>query len=77
MFSKASMGHKSHVGHDHAYLPYEWTFNQLKDAAIFHLNLQIFLLEKNAKLIDSSAYNIQFKNNKPIFIDVLSIDPIS
>ena len=26
--------------------PYEWTFNQLKDAAIFHLNLQIFLLEK-------------------------------
>ena len=27
MFSKASMGHKSHVGHDHAYLPYEWTFN--------------------------------------------------
>tara|TARA_B100000575_G_scaffold286058_1_gene282228 strand:+ start:1561 stop:2952 length:1392 start_codon:yes stop_codon:yes gene_type:complete len=54
--------------------PYEWTFNQLKDAAIFHLNLQIFLLEKNAKLIDSSAYNIQFKNNKPIFIDVLSID---
>ena len=54
--------------------PYEWTFNQLKDAAIFHLNLQIFLLEKNAKLIDSSAYNIQFKNNKPVFIDVLSID---
>ena len=54
--------------------PYEWTFNQLKDAAIFHLNLQIFLLEKNAKLIDSSAYNIQFKNNKPVFIDILSID---
>lgn len=54
--------------------PYEWTFNQLKDAAIFHLDLQIFLLEKNAKLIDSSAYNIQFKNNKPILIDILSID---
>ena len=27
MFSKASMGHKSHVGHDHAFLPYEWTFS--------------------------------------------------
>ena len=26
--------------------PYEWTFNQLKDAAIFHLDLQLFLLEK-------------------------------
>ena len=27
MFSKASMGHKSHFGHDHAFLPYEWTFS--------------------------------------------------
>ena len=27
MFSKASMNHKSHVGHDHAHLPYEWTFS--------------------------------------------------
>jgi hypothetical protein len=25
--ANASMTHKSHVGHDHAYLPYEWTFN--------------------------------------------------
>ena len=54
--------------------PYEWTFTQLKDAAIFHLDLQLYLLEKNAKLIDASAYNIQFKKNKPIFIDLLSID---
>ena len=54
--------------------PYEWTFNQLKDAALFHLDLQIYLLEKNCKLIDSSAYNVQFDKNKPIFIDVLSID---
>ena len=54
--------------------PYEWTFNQLKDAAVFHLDLQLFLLEKGAKLIDASAYNVQFKNLKPIFIDALSID---
>ncbi|QPJ64693.1 MAG: hypothetical protein G3M78_04520 [Candidatus Nitrohelix vancouverensis] len=26
MVSKASMEHKSHTGHDHANLPYEWTF---------------------------------------------------
>lgn len=26
MFSKVSMGHPSHPGHDHAALPYEWTF---------------------------------------------------
>lgn len=53
--------------------PYEWTFNQLKDAAIFHLDFQIYLLKKNAKLIDATPYNIQFINNKPIFIDALSI----
>lgn len=54
--------------------PYEWGFYQLKQAALHHLNFQIFLLERNAVLIDSSAYNIQFINSKPIFIDVLSID---
>ena len=26
MFTKVSMNHQSHTGHDHAYLPYEWTF---------------------------------------------------
>ena len=41
-------------------LSYEWSFNQLKDAAIFHLDFNLFLLEQNATLIDSSAYNIQF-----------------
>ncbi len=54
--------------------PYEWGFYQLQSAALHHLNFQIFLLEKNAVLIDASAYNIQFIGNKPIFIDVLSID---
>ncbi len=59
---------------DYISYPYEWGFQQLKDAALHHLNFQIFLLERNAILIDSSAFNIQFRNNKPIFIDVLSID---
>ena len=27
MFSKTSMNHKSHAGHDHTNLPYEWTFS--------------------------------------------------
>ena len=53
--------------------PYEWTFSQLKKAAIFHLDLQLILLENNISLKDASAYNIQFKNNKPIFIDTLSL----
>ena len=53
--------------------PYEWCFDQLKDAALLHLNFQLFLLEKNCILIDASAFNIQFINSKPIFIDVLSL----
>ena len=53
--------------------PYEWSFSQLKEAAIFHLDFNLFLLDQNATLIDSSAYNIQFIGSKPIFIDVLSL----
>ena len=53
--------------------PYEWSFSQLKEAAIFHLDFNLFLLKHNFTLIDASAYNIQFVGNKPIFIDVLSL----
>ena len=53
--------------------PYEWTFNQLKDAALHHLNFQIFLLKNNCVLRDASAFNIQFIKGKPIFIDILSL----
>tara|TARA_Y100000741_G_scaffold364643_1_gene356367 strand:- start:1840 stop:3222 length:1383 start_codon:yes stop_codon:yes gene_type:complete len=53
--------------------PYEWSFTQLKEAALFHLDFNLFLLNHNATLIDASAYNVQFIGNKPIFIDVLSL----
>ena len=53
--------------------PYEWSFYQLKEAALHHLNFHIFLLSKGATLIDASAYNIQFIGTKPTFIDILSI----
>ena len=59
---------------DYISYPYEWGFYQLKDAALHHLDFQIFLIDKNFVLIDSSAFNIQFLKNKPIFIDVLSLD---
>lgn len=55
--------------------PYEWSFQQLKDAAIFHLDFQIFLLDQNYVLKDASAFNVQFECNRPIFIDVTSIIP--
>jgi ribosomal protein L11 methylase PrmA len=55
--------------------PYEWSFSQLKEAALHHLRFQIFLLERDATLRDASAYNIQFIGSRPIFIDLLSIGP--
>ena len=53
--------------------PYEWCFEQLKDAAIHHINFHLFLLKNDASLIDASAYNIQFIGAQPVFIDILSI----
>jgi hypothetical protein len=54
--------------------PYEWSFSQLKDAALHTLRLQNFLLDNNFSLKDASAYNVQFLHGKPIFIDTLSIE---
>ncbi len=53
--------------------PYEWSFNQLKEAALHHINFQIYLLNLDVVLRDSSAYNIQFNQGRPIFIDILSL----
>lgn len=57
--------------------PYEWSFSQLKAAALHHLDFQIFLFERGVTLSDAAAYNIQFYNAKPIFIDLLSLKPYS
>ena len=54
--------------------PYEWSFDQLKDAALLTLNILKISLEHGMVLKDASAYNIQFLNNKPIFIDTLSFE---
>ncbi len=54
--------------------PYEWSFSQLKDAAITTLMIQKTALQHGMILKDSSAYNIQFQNGRPIFIDTLSFE---
>lgn len=54
--------------------PYEWSFNQLKDAALLTLYIQRRALKFGMSLKDASAYNIQFFNGKPIFIDTLSFE---
>lgn len=54
--------------------PYEWCFNQLKDAAILTLAIARRALEFGMILKDASAYNIQFHQGRPIFIDTLSFE---
>jgi ribosomal protein L11 methylase PrmA len=54
--------------------PYEWSFSQLKDAALATMSIQKFALESGMVLKDASAYNIQFHNSKPILIDTLSFE---
>ncbi|MBB72261.1 MAG: nodulation protein NoeA [Legionellales bacterium] len=53
--------------------PYEWCFYQLKDAALHHIDFQLYLLQNDVVLKDASAYNIQFIGAKPVFIDLLSL----
>lgn len=55
--------------------PYEWSFSQLKAAALLHLDFQLHLLANGYKLSDASAYNLQFIGARPVFIDLLSIVP--
>ena len=54
--------------------PYEWSFSQLKDAALVTLQIQKMALEYGMCLKDASAYNIQFRHGKPILIDILSFE---
>ncbi len=54
--------------------PYEWSFSQLKDAALLTLSIQKTALEMGLSLKDASAYNVQFHNGRPIFIDTLSFE---
>ena len=54
--------------------PYEWCFNQYKEAALLTLKLHKFALEHGYILKDASAYNVSFHHGKAIFIDTLSFD---
>ena len=54
--------------------PYEWSFSQLKTAALHTLKINLIALECGMILKDSSAYNIQFIGSKAIFIDIASFE---
>ncbi len=55
--------------------PYEWCFDQLKEAALLHLEILREALDRNIMLSDASAYNIQYIGTTPYFIDMLSFRP--
>jgi predicted RNA methylase len=52
--------------------PYEWSFSQLKDAALLHLDLLIASLDAGLTMKDGYAYNVQWHGSRPTFIDVPS-----
>lgn len=55
--------------------PYEWSFGQLRDASLLTLTLQERALARGFVLRDASAYNVQFRQGRPLFIDTLSFEP--
>ena len=54
--------------------PYEWCFNQLKDAALTTFKIQKTAMDFGMTLKDCSVYNIQFLKGRPVFIDTLSFE---
>jgi ribosomal protein L11 methylase PrmA len=54
--------------------PYEWSFGQLRDAALLTLDIQERALVRGLTLRDASAYNVQFHGGRPVFIDTLSFE---
>jgi hypothetical protein len=54
--------------------PYEWSFSELKDAALLTLEIQSRALDAGMRLKDASAYNVQLDGGRPILIDSLSFE---
>ncbi|MCC6948214.1 MAG: class I SAM-dependent methyltransferase [Bradyrhizobiaceae bacterium] len=55
--------------------PYEWSFAVHRAAALLHLDLHLEALNSGFTLSDASAYNVQFRGTRPVFIDHLSLRP--
>ena len=54
--------------------PFEWSFSQLKDAALLTLQAQAMATGHGMTLRDASAYNVQYREGHPILIDTLSFE---
>jgi hypothetical protein len=54
--------------------PYEWSFSELRDAALLTLDVQRRALAHGLSLKDTSAFNVQFHIARPVLIDTLSFE---
>jgi SAM-dependent methyltransferase len=54
--------------------PYEWCFDELKDAALLTLRVLKISLKHGMILKDATPFNIQFQDGSPVFIDSLSFE---
>jgi 2-polyprenyl-3-methyl-5-hydroxy-6-metoxy-1,4-benzoquinol methylase len=52
----------------------EWCFDQLRDAALLHLEIMQLAISHQMVLKDATAYNVQFVSGRPVFIDTLSFE---
>jgi hypothetical protein len=52
--------------------PYEWSFEMLRDGALLHLDLVLAGLDEGIGMKDASAYNVQWRGPRPVFVDVAS-----
>ncbi|MEO6454968.1 MAG: hypothetical protein ABIN97_12880, partial [Ginsengibacter sp.] len=53
---------------------YEWSFSQLKAAALLTLSINKLALEHGMILKDANVYNIQFIGYRPVLIDTASFE---
>ncbi len=54
--------------------PYEWSFSQLRDAALTTLEIQRRALATGMSLKDASSFNVQLHKARPTLIDTLSFE---
>lgn len=54
--------------------PFEWSFGMLQDAALLHLDLLDAALAEDFTFKDGTAYNLQWRGIRPVFIDVASME---
>lgn len=58
----------------HITYPYEWCFEQLKDAALLTIAILKEAVDYSMIIKDATPYNIQFYKGNPVFIDTLSFE---